>query len=173
MDERCTDQAKQTDMLFGAFGTRTWMQKVTGWKEEKANSVRDFVIAQLPEKPLNYKVRYPKRFWQGLERIYGLRQGHQGCAPIINAYIYDFFPSEVRERLDEINPLLKDKTRANKQHQHFDDVLLQLLIQQIERVITALQMSLTKEEFRVNMSRLKPYQLTKGTSLKTQGNENE
>lgn len=174
--ERCNVTAKQTDMLFGAFGTRTWMQKVTGWRDQKSNnvnSVRDFVIAQLPEKPSNYQVRYPKRFWDALLKLYALKQGHRGCAPFINAYIYNFFPVEVRKRLDEINPLFNDGTRQNKQHQHFDDILLQALIQQIERVITALQMSPTREEFRANMARLKPYQFAKDTSLKIEGNDNE
>lgn len=168
-----TNQARQTDILIGAFGTRLWMQKVTGWQEQKANagnSIRDFVIAQLPEKPSDYQVRFPVRFWDALEELYGLRRGHRGCAPFINAYIYDFFPVEIRERLDEINPLNDSGNRCNKQHQHFDDVLLQVLIEQIERVITLLQISDTKAEFAQNMKKLKPYRFTQDTVLKLEEN---
>lgn len=172
--ERCTEQAKQTDLIFGSFGTRVWMQKITGWQEPKANAgnlIRDFVIAQLPEKPSDYQVRFPVRFWDALEELYGLRRGHRGCASFINAYIYDFFPVEIRERLDEINPLNDSGNRCNKQHQHFDDVLLQVLIEQIERVITLLQISDTKAEFAHNMKKLKPYRFTQDTVLKLEEND--
>jgi len=148
------------------------MQKVKGWCEPKTyNSIDEFVVRQLPEKPLDYQVRFPKRFWDALEELYGLRQGHQGCAPFINAYIYDYFPKEIRQRLDEINPLNEASKRTNKQHQHFDDKLLEALIHQIERVITALQMSPSKVEFKANMARLKTYKITFDNTLILEGSE--
>jgi hypothetical protein len=164
--QRCTEQARQTDDVLGAFGSRIWMQKVKGWKKtEDTITESSFEIAlqmQLPANPSKYQPRFSKRFWDGLEELYGLRQGQRGCAPFINAYIYSYFPTDVRTRLDEINPILDGK-RANKQHQHFkeDGILLKALITQIERVISVLQISDSRREFRANMAKLKPYYFTK------------
>lgn len=151
--ERCTETAKRMSMVFMGIGVRAFAYEVTGYQKPTVDDYKAALLAvleeQLPAKPLPYQPRFKERFWAVLERVYpGLKQGHLGCASFIRTYIYGHFPKEVRERLDEINPLNEEGKRDRMQHQHFDQVLLALLIQRIEAVTVLLEASETKEQFK-------------------------
>jgi phage anti-repressor protein len=117
--------------------------------------LKQLLDEQIPEKATTWQCRYTKRFWGALENLYGLKQGQPACARVINAYIYDYFPKEVRQKLDKINPLLENGTRANRQHQHFDDTLLELLKVQISQVTWLLEASADKKAFIKSMKKVK------------------
>ena len=156
--ERCTETAKRMNLAFAAIGVRAFAYQVTGYEKPNVDDYKAALLAvleeQLPAKPLPYQPRYKKRFWEGLERVTGLKQGHIGCASFIHNYIYSYFPKEVQERLDEVNPLNDQGHRSRKLHQHFDQVLLALLIQRIEAVTTLLEAAETKEQFRKLVKKL-------------------
>lgn len=163
----CTPKALVMFRFVGRWGIRSLSHKVTGWQpkrqepsEDEVKAYVDAVLQRLleehiPEKATTWQCRYTKRFWKALEDLYGLKQGQLACAKFINAYIYDYFPGSVRERLDRINPLLPNGTRANRQHQHFDNTLLELLKIQISQVTWLLEASADKKAFIKSMKKAK------------------
>lgn len=160
--DKCTEQAKSIDLLFTTIATRVWMQKVTGWKPTVTQeSIEEFVAKQLPSVPNVWECRFPVEFWERLHRVYGLKRGDKGCAMFLNAYIYNFFPDEVLERLEEINPMRPEGFRNAKKHQHFDGIMLESLKKQIERVMMLLDMSTDKNDFRSLAKRLTKLRIVK------------
>ena len=162
-----TEKATAVCRFVGRWGIRDLSHKVTGWRPGKKEPSKDEVQAyvdavlqqlleeQIPEKATTWQCRYTKRFWSALENLYGLHQGDRGCAGFINGHIYGYFPKEVRDRLDIINPLLENGTRANRQHQHFDDTLLELLKVQISKVTWLLEASQDVKAFKKSMKKVK------------------
>ena len=162
----CTSKALAVFRFVGKIGIRTLSHKITGWQPKPSSEhtrayidsiLKQLLEEQIPEKALTWQCRYTKRFWEALENLYGLRQGDRGCAGFINGYIYSYFPTEVQDRLDEVNPLLANGTRANRQHQHFDDTLLELLKLQISKVTWLLEASTDKKAFQKSMRKVKKF----------------
>lgn len=151
----CTEQAKLTCRAFQAYGIRSWMQDITGWIKntpaqhyaQEQNKYDRAFLSQVLEQHNQWTCRFTKPFWQALKQCYGLTQGHRGCAPFINAYIYSVFPLLVQDRLNIVNPILSSGYRARKIHQHTNDVFVKILLWQIERITTLLQTSITQKEF--------------------------
>lgn len=122
-----------------------WMK--TGQNPIDPQLTREEVIASLlPSQPLIWECRYKPEFWQRLEYLYGYRQGNPACAIWINKYVYGYFQQEVRDRLDEINPLIDGK-RKNLQHCHFDGDLLIALEQHLALVFAFLRAAQTPKGF--------------------------
>lgn len=160
----CTDQTKQVYRTFSRVGIRTYSHKITGWEPKKTTTptVEDYKLAlmqmlqeQIPEVPSKWTCRYPVRFWKALEELYGLKRGQRACGNFIKHNIYKYFPVEVQERLNEINPILDNGYRKNTHHQHFDDVLLQLLQNHIEKVIVLLETASDIKSYRMSVTKLK------------------
>jgi len=111
---------------------KEWM--TTGVNPIQKQLSREEIIASLmPSQPLTWQCRYSPDFWGRLEFLYGFKQGNPACAVWINRFIYGYFPQEIRDRLDEINPLI-DGRRKNLQHTHFDGMLLIALEQHLMMV---------------------------------------
>ena len=106
----------------------------------------DIVASLMPSKPLTWECRYTPDFWQRLEDLYGYRQGNPACAHWINKYVYGHFHQDVRDRLDEINPLINGK-RKNLQHCHFDGDLLKALELHLALVFGYLSAAETSKDF--------------------------
>ena len=122
-----------------------WMK--TGQNPIALAMTREDIIASLmPSKPLTWECRYTPDFWARLEELYGYRQGNPACAHWINRYVYGYFPQEVRDRLDEINPLINGK-RKNLQHCHFDGELLKSLEIHLALVFAFLNAAQTPKDF--------------------------
>jgi hypothetical protein len=180
----CTEKAKAAFRFVGCWGIRDLSHKVTGWKPESkepnGDEVKAYVDAvlkqlleeQIPERATTWQCRYTKRFWEALENLYGLHQGDQGCASFIRHYIYEYFPVEVQNRLDLINPILSTGTRANRQHQHFDDTLLELLKVQISHVTWLLEASADRKAFKQSMKKVKKLNFNFGTKTLKEGGAN-
>lgn len=147
----CNDHAKAMDMAFSAIAIRVLIKATVGKEEEKYQSIEDFVRAQLPEIAAKWECSFEKEFWAALESTYGLEQKKRACACFINCYIYGWFPSSLRERLDSINPIKENGYRENRQHQHFDDVLLKMLQKHIRVVTVLLIKAKSKADFKARM----------------------
>ncbi|MDF5715860.1 MAG: KilA-N domain-containing protein [Rhizonema sp. NSF051] len=106
----------------------------------------DIILALVPEKPKKWEKRYGEDFWRHLERLTTYRQGNIQCAFFINDHIYDYFPKDVRVRLDEVNPLMYGR-RPHKQHQHFNGELLTALQFHILAVLTIMEASSSHQIF--------------------------
>ena len=171
----CTQQSLTVFRFLGKIGVRALSHKLTGWQPQSKNTdqhgdieqykaalLKAVLEEQIPENATTWQCRYTKDFWEALEDLYGLKQGHRGCAAFINNYIYGYFPPEVQSRLNQINPLLENGTRANRQHQHFDDVLLEVLRNHIGKVIFLLKASADKKAFRKSMQKIKKIKFNLG-----------
>lgn len=106
----------------------------------------DIVASLMPSKPLTWECRYTHDFWTRLEELYGYRQGNPACAHWINKFVYGHFHQDVRDRLDEINPLINGK-RKNLQHCHFDGELLKALEIHLSLVFAFLNAAQTPKDF--------------------------
>ena len=161
---RCTEVARQAMRLFASVGVRTYLQNINGWKAP-SYSIKDEIQKYLPAKAAKWEKRFGESFWFALHECYGLKQGQRGCAPFINAYIYGWFPKEVRDRLEEINPLVTKEDgeleREFRIHQFFHDELLDLLVHHISRVTDVLTISKNRHEFRTHILALDKYHLVK------------
>lgn len=104
------------------------------------------ILTLVPEKPKKWEKRYGEDFWKHLERLTTYRQGNIQCAFFINEHIYDYFPRDVRIRLEEVNPLTYGR-RPHKQHQHFDGELLTGLQFHILAVLTIMEASSCHKDF--------------------------
>jgi peptidyl-tRNA hydrolase len=127
-----------------------WMK--TGQNPIVPQLTREEIIASLmPSQPLTWECRYKPEFWQRLEDLYGYRQGNPACAMWINKFVYGHFPQDVRDRLDEINPLIGGK-RKNLQHCHFDGDLLKSLEVHLALVFAFLNAAQTATDFERSMA---------------------
>lgn len=162
----CKDQAKEVYRAFGRMGMRAYAHKLTNWEASRVDDYKQALLevleVQLPAKPLPHQVRYHPRFWAALEKVYGLKKGQLACSNFIKWRIYRHFPQEVCDRLEQINPLLKDGKRQSKIHQHFDDKLLLLLQDWITQITLLLEYSDNKQEFKRKIAKIKPISFNRG-----------
>jgi len=131
------------------FRVSKWVQE---WMRTGQNPIApqltyaEVVASLMPSRPLTWECRYTPDFWQRLEELYGYRQGNPACAHWINRHVYGYFPQEVCDRLDEINPLIQGK-RKNLQHCHFDGDLLKALEVHLALVFAFLNAAQTPKDF--------------------------
>lgn len=155
----CTKQATQVCRAFMRIGIRSYAQHLAGWKPQPPISYEQAIInvlqSQIPQEPSTWKMRFIPAFWEQLERLYGLKRGDNGCAQMISAHIYNYFPIEVVERLDQLNPIQENGRRLKKQHQHFDKDLLVLLKNHIAKVIILMEGAETKADFLKSMKQIR------------------
>ncbi len=175
--KNCSEQAQLAYRAFARIGVRAWMRDIKSWHPpvpQQQETIEDFIIRQLPFEPKTWQCRFKPMFWSALFNLYGLRQEQRACARFIRRWIYDYFPVEVQVRLEEINPVTENGYRKNLIHQHFDDVMLELLKQHIELVITNLINADSKYQFKKLMCACPIYKLPenlKQATLKANGNQ--
>jgi hypothetical protein len=131
------------------FRVSEWVQEwmKTGQNPIVAERIRaEYLKALMPSQPLTWECRYTPDFWQCLESVYGYRQGNPACALWINKFVYGYFPQDMRDRLDDINPLIGGK-RKNLQHCHFDGDLLKSLERHLIVTFGFLRASQTSADF--------------------------
>ena len=163
--KNCTEQAQLILCATSAMGFRTWMRDLVGWHQPvnapfTPTDIKAFLVEQLPEKPKTWECRFAKTFWTALEELYGLKQNQRACAMFISHWVYGYFPPEVRERIDEINPRLEDGSRKNLIHPHFDKTLEKALKMQIELVTVNLIKARSRSHFKRLMKKARRYSFT-------------
>jgi hypothetical protein len=165
----CNEQAKLVYRAFARIGIRAWMQDISGYQKpiEQPLDIREFVIKQLPATPKKWETKYKPEFWLALENLYGLKQGQWACSGFIQTWIYDYFPKEVMERVNEVN-----SSRKNRIHQHFTDTLEKALDMQISLVICNLIKAKNKYHFKRLMKAAKRYKFTETNLKALQGESN-
>jgi hypothetical protein len=161
----CNEQSKLVYRAFARIGVRAWMQDITGYQKptEEKIDFEAFLIKQLPYEAKKWEARFKPEFWGALENLYGLKRGQQACGRFISHWVYKYFPKEVLERIEEINPLDGNGTRKNRIHQHFDDSLSKALDMQISLVICNLIKAKNKHHFKRLMKTAKRYRFTSGS----------
>ena len=105
----------------------------------------------MPAQPMKWEKRYHEQFWKQLHRLTTYKQGNPQCAKFINTYIYDYFPKDVRARLEDVNPLINGR-RAHKNHSHFTGELLDSLITHIRSVLIIMEAAVSLTDFKHGMA---------------------
>jgi hypothetical protein len=125
---------------------REWMTNGQNPIAPPALTRAEIIATLLPAQPLTWQCRYTPVFWERLDALYTYKQGNIACANWINRFVYGYFPQEIRDRLDEINPLIGGK-RKRLQHTHFDGELLLALEQHLGIVFNFMLAAATASEF--------------------------
>jgi hypothetical protein len=144
--ERCTDQARQVDMVFGAIGCRSWMQVATGWTPVRV-TVQNLFGDVISREPLPWEGCFNRDWRQNAERLTGWKWEYRVMSKFINKHVYDYMPIDVRRVLDEVNPMDNKGHRVNKQYQHFTQDAFPLLKDHISTVLDLMKASVSEDQF--------------------------
>jgi hypothetical protein len=147
---RCTDEAKAADWAFAAIGIRTWMQNVKGWTPAQRSA--QFLLGDvISREPLPWESHFSKDWARNAERITGYKWECRTMGKFINQHVYDRFPKEIREALDQYNPQQETGHRKRKQHQHFTDDARPMLKAHLGTVLTLMIASVSRQQFEALM----------------------
>lgn len=158
----CTEQAQLVFRTFARIGIRTYAHKITKYNQqdqEKINyetALKQLLEVQVPAIPKPYEVCFHKRFWQALEKCYGLKQSQRACSNFIKHRIYLHLPTEVWTRLNEVNPITEDGHRERLLHQHIDHTIFALLSARIDAVTLLLEVASNRKEFLRLIKQIRP-----------------
>jgi len=145
-------EAIQSVLGFAAIGIRTFIQKMTGY--EPPSEVETFIDKHILREPRAWEVCFDRPWIKAAEQATGWKWGNPCMAQLINTTVYDRLPVEVRQRLDELNPVLENGHRAKKQHQFFsDESVEQVLKMQLEIGRSLLLVSTSWNEVKENARR--------------------
>lgn len=90
------------------------------------------ILNAVVKKPNIWDEHFDEEFRYHAERLTGWQWNWKCMSGFINKTVYDYFPKEVRQELDRVNPCTNGY-RPNKQHQHLE--LDQNLRNHIEQVL--------------------------------------
>jgi hypothetical protein len=148
--ERCTEQAKQVDMVFGAIGARTWMQQVKGWTPAQ-RTARLLLEDMMSREPLPLESHFSKDWVKNAERLTGWKWEYRVMGKFLKQHVYDLMPPEIRDFLNEVNPMDNEGRRANYNYQHFKDVAAPALKTHIATVLDLMRASSSLPQFEALM----------------------
>lgn len=160
--ERCTEQAKQAARAFRAIGIRAYAHKIAKYNQqdqEKLNyetALKQLLETEIPAIPKQYEVCFHKRFWDALEKCYGLKQSQRACSNFIKHRIYLHLPTEVWARLEVVNPVTKNGYRARLLHQHVDHTFYRLLSARIDSITLLLEVASNRKDFLRMVKKIRP-----------------
>lgn len=148
--ERCTDQAKEVDMVFGAIGARTWMQQVKDWKPVQ-KTVRLLLEDMMSREPLPLESHFSKDWVKNAERLTGWKWEYRVMGKFLKQHVYGLMPPEIRDFLNEVNPMDNEGRRANYNYQHFKDIATPALKAHIATVLDLMRASSSLIQFEALM----------------------
>jgi hypothetical protein len=139
--------AQESDFAIGEIGLTSYIQAKTGWLPEQyqssleARSVLERLILKDPKKA---KRHFDKEWMEAASRITGYGWDGLPMASFIRRAIYDCFPSQLIDRLVDVNPYNSDgQRRQNYHYQHFcpelDDSLLKTHIRDVYNLMCIAQ----------------------------------
>jgi P63C domain len=145
-----TLQAKKSLVLFSSIGLRSYIHAQTGWSADSQN-VRAYLTGLILDEPKGWDEHYDADWRLEAERITTWRWSDRVMGKFLNECVYSYFPQEMRDRLDVVNPLDTVGRRPNKQHQHFEGDAMNALQRHIKTVCILMQASSDLTEFRCLM----------------------
>ena len=84
----------------------------------KQSQKPQYYIGMVTEEPKRWTEHFDPEFIAHAERLTELEWWQRPMAHFINRCVYRYFPKEVREELNRVNPTDNKGYRKNKQHQH-------------------------------------------------------
>jgi hypothetical protein len=148
--ERCTDQAKEVDMVFGAIGARIWMQQVKGWTPAQ-KTVRLLLEDMMSREALPLESHFSKDWIKNAERLTGWKWEYRVMGKFLKQHVYGLMPPEIREFLDDVNPMDGEGRRRNYNYQHFKDIATPALKTHIATVLDLMRASSSLPQFEALM----------------------
>lgn len=134
------------------FGMEAMIQRITGWTPP--SEVDQFIDRHILREPRSWECVFDRQWIRAAEFATGWSWGDPCMRHCINLLVYNRLPVEVRQRLDQINPVLPTGHRAKKQHQFFsDESVEQVLKMQLEIGRGILLVSTSWDEVKENSRR--------------------
>lgn len=90
-----------------------------------------FLISCVTREHKAWEVHFTPDWIREAERLTGWSWNWACMAGFINKSVYDVLPAEFRQKLDEVNPIVKNGKRARKQHQHVAPTADEKVLKQI------------------------------------------
>lgn len=139
-------------IAFATAGIRTYIHVQTGYNPP--SEVEVFIDKHILREPRAWEACFDRPWIKAAEQATGWKWGDPCMAQLINTTVYDRLPVEVRQRLDELNPVRENGHRAKKQHQFFsDESVEQVLKMQLEIGRSLLLVSTSWNEVKENARR--------------------
>ncbi len=139
--QKILNEARILLMAFAKTGLDALIDEATGHQRHRSHDaliilVQGYIQAELRK----WLERFPKEFWDQLDRLYGNEKTHSKTRPkyyagFINTYVYEPLENgHVKAELDKLN-IRPDNTRKGRFHQFLSDYGVNILTQQIWRLI--------------------------------------
>lgn len=135
------------------------IDEATGYQEERErDELQKLLSLYVREEYLPWTRRFPLDFYKEMFRLKGWKMKGNAKSPLVgqytNKYVYDVLPEPVIEEIKKKNPLVQNKSNANKfhrlhrHHQYLtDNTGIPHLDKHLASVITLMKLSDTWEEF--------------------------
>jgi hypothetical protein len=147
--EIASDFAQWVSTRFRIWANRILVRAIatSGQSPESPTNPIAFLLGQVVREPKKWERHFDPEWIASAEALTGW-EWNWGCmSGFINFCIYDRLPGEVRDRLDEVNPIVDGRRRKSKQFQHFDDladhIAIKRLIQETQGIMKASRGSLS------------------------------
>lgn len=144
---------------FEVWAMRTLRQILSG--EIQVPHISQLLPGLVLPAPKTWEERFGAEWRAEAERLTGWSWNARCMHSFINRCTYDWFPQEVRDELDRVNPSVNGN-RRNRQHQHLKGEAAEILDKQIERTFQLMIGSTSIQQFEqsLNQSMTRRYQLS-------------
>ena len=149
-----------------SIGIVSLVDEATGYQKQRETDELQRLFEKFIAKELQPWVkRFPAEFFNHLKRIYGVKE-MKNCPSyfghLINRYVYKELSPEIHEELRKINPVTEKGRREHAHHQFLtQDIGSPALGKQIQKVMTLMSVSDTKEELEAFLEKSKEINLGK------------
>lgn len=122
-------------------------------KAELAKYKQKAIGAAIIEDPRPWELHFDEAWREEAERVTGWKWEHSCMARFVNEAVYDHFPAEVRERLNQVNPVNpKTGRRSRKQHRHFSQEADPQLIKAIQTAYVVMRTCGSRQDFLMSIN---------------------
>lgn len=143
-------EARQALMAFGAYGLRTLIQKVAGYKGTKTTYTLDAIVRR---EPMAWERMFQQSWIDAAEKLTGRSWNHSLTGHFINDTVYAYMPEHVMEAIRDLNPRTESgKSRVHKHHQFLQPEIREMLSKHLDKIETLMNAANgNKELFRLLM----------------------
>jgi hypothetical protein len=128
------------------------IHEATGYqKEREKDDLQKLFKAFIAKELQPWVKRFPNEFFSHLKRMYGLEEMKKNpkfFGHLINKWVYKELSSEIYDELRRVNPKTETSNRKHRHHQLLtNDIGCPALEKQIQKVVTLMSVSDSKEDF--------------------------
>ncbi|MDQ5938699.1 MAG: hypothetical protein QG603_527 [Patescibacteria group bacterium] len=143
-------------------GITALIDEATGYQyDREKDELQKILAAYIAEDFLRWQMRFPRKFYQEIFRLYGWRYDPMSVkrsaylGKFTNQYVYEQLPEGVLDELREKNPVTEKGTRKRHHHQHLtEDIGIKHLDRHLTKLITVMELSNSLSEFKRQFNRV-------------------